>query len=189
MTRLEEKILFSKIRQKDKEAFAKVYDLHIDEIYRFIFFKVSNTEEAEDLTSAVFLKTWNYLQKDNQDENYDSLRPLLYKIARNTVIDHYRKTSLKERTNIALDSKISPVDIVDEKQDIVKQAEISSDLKIVQEKINELKEEYREIILMRFVQELSFKEIALILNKSRGNARVLAFRALKALRELVNEDT
>jgi len=181
--RIEEKILFSQLKSRNKQAFIKAYDLYVDQIYRFIFFKVGHKEEAEDLTSAVFLKAWNYIQNNNLID-YKSFKSLIYKIARNSIIDHYRKGS--QHSNITIDNPDSKLDLIDEKQDIGKQAELASDFAILETKLSELKDEYREVIVLRFVNELSIAEIAEILDKSRGNVRIIVYRALKALRELVN---
>ena len=181
---IQDKILFSRLKSKDKQAFIKAYDLYIDQIYRFIFFKVGRKEEAEDLTSAVFLKTWNYI-KDGNLTNYKTLRALIYKIARNLIIDHYRKVSHEE--TIAIDNPNIKIDLADVKQDISRQVELTADFIIIENKLSELKDKYREVIILRFINELSIAEIAEILNKSKGNTRVLVFRALKALRELVSE--
>ncbi len=181
---IKEKILFSRLKSKDKQAFIKAYDLYIDKIYRFVYFKVSSKEEAEDLTSAVFLKTWNYIQEGNLI-NYQTLRSLVYKIARNLIIDHYRKTSHQE--NISIDSSVSEANLIDDKQDLKKQAEIASDMALVEAKLTKLKDEYREVVVLRFINELSITEIADILDKSKGNVRVMVYRALKALRELTSK--
>ncbi len=182
--KIEEKLLLYKIRQNDKEAFIKAYDLYIDQLYRFIYFKVGSREEAEDLCSAVFLKTWNYiLEKSLKDEK--TLRALLYKIARNLIIDHYRKTKGKE--NISLDNA-GDLEIADEKQNTGNRLELTADLLILETKLPELKDEYREVIILRFINELSIKEISEILDKPKGNTRVLIFRALKALKELLSQD-
>ena len=66
--------------------------------------------------------------------------------------------------------------------------ELKTDLLVLETKLPELKDEYREVIILRFVNELSIKEVAEILDKSKGNTRVLIFRALKALKELLEND-
>ena len=180
---IKEKILFFRLKSKDKQAFIKVYDLHIDQIYRFVYFKVNNKEQAEDLTSAIFLKTWTYIQEGNLI-NYKTLKSFIYKVARNAIIDHYRKISCQE--NITIDNPDNKIELIDYKQDISKQTELAFDFKIIEAKLLELKDEYREIIVLRFVNELSIAEIADILDKSKSNVRVLTHRALKALREIVN---
>ena len=182
-----EKKIFSSIKKKaqDKEAFIKAYDLYVDQIYRFIYFKVGNRyDEAQDITSAVFLKTWNYIQT-NSLKDYKTLRALIYKIARTSVIDHYRKSS---NLTLRIDDENNQIDIPDYSQDITKQAEINSDLENIIDKLQKLKDEYREIIVLRFINELSITEISKIINKSKGNARVLVHRALKALRDEVDDN-
>jgi len=180
-----EKKLLKKIKNKDKEAFIKAYDLYVDQIYRYIFFRVSSQDDASDLSSEVFLKTWNYILKNNL-KNEKTLRALIYKIAKTSIIDFYRKKS--NASSITIDDENNKIDIPDSQQDIKKKMEIKSDFNIVENKLRELKDEYREIIILRFINELSISEIADIINKTKGNARVLIYRSLKALRELMDDD-
>lgn len=184
--KIEEKLLLYKIKKNDREAFIKAYDLYVNQLYRFIYFKVGNREEAEDLCSAVFLKTWNYIL-DNSLKEHKTLKALLYKIARNLIIDHYRKNKAKETISLDGDNGIE-IEVVDEKQNMAKVIELKTDLLVLETKLPELKDEYREVIILRFVNELSIKEVAEILDKPRGNIRVLIFRALKALKELLESD-
>jgi len=182
--RQQEKELLSGVKNRDKEAFIKAYDLYVDQIFRFVYFKVGNKEEADDLTSIVFLKTWNYIQ-DSSVEDFKTLKSLIYKIARTSIIDYYRKNSNFNKVAF-VNKEGEPIDIKDEKQDIARQAEINSDFGIIEQKLKELKDEYREVIVLRFIDELNIKEIAAILDKPKNNVRVLVHRALKALRELTD---
>src|SRR3989339_1420536 len=179
-----EKILYYRLKQKDKEAFIEAYDLFLNNIYRFVFFKVSNRETAEDITSQTFLKTWGYIQ-NNELKDHKTLKSLLYKVARNLVVDHYRQESRKQE--LSLDQEDSPVNLADDKQDLLKKMQLDGDMEMIGEKMNEIKDEYREVIVMRYVNELSIAEIAAILEKNSGNVRVLLYRALKTLRELVEQ--
>jgi len=181
---LKDKTLYKRIRSKDRESFIKAYDKHLDSIYRFVYFKVSDKETAEDITSYVFLKTWDYVNNDNL-KDYKTLKSLLYKVARNLVIDHYRKAS--REMNVSLETEDGLIEAVDERQDLLKEAEIASDYEGLSEKMRELKDEYREAIILRYVNELSIAEIAEILEKSKGNVRVLIYRALNALKQIVKE--
>jgi RNA polymerase sigma-70 factor, ECF subfamily len=182
--KIEEKLLIYKIKKNDREAFIKAYDLYVDQLYRFIYFKVGVREEAEDLCSAVFLKTWNYILGDNL-KDHKTLKALLYKIARNLIIDHYRKNKAQETVSLNADNAI---EIIDEKQGAAEMMELKIDLLVLETRLPELKDEYREILILRFVNELSIKEISEILEKSKGNVRVLIFRALKAFKELLSQD-
>ncbi len=183
--KLNDKLLYLRLAKKDKEAFVKIYDLYFDQIYRFVYFKVSTREDAEDLTSAVFLKTWAYVQNESI-KDYKTLKSLLYKVARNLVIDYYRKKSAQAE-QLSIDNERFEIDLPDEKQDIHENVEISDGYAQIKKKLFELKDEYREIIVMRYVNELSIGEIALSLEKSKGNVRVTLYRALKALRNIAKE--
>ena len=79
-----ENFLYTKIKQKDRESFIKAYNLYVDDIYRFIYFKVKTKEDAEDISSLVFLKAWNHIITNNFKE-FKTLRALLYKIAKNAI--------------------------------------------------------------------------------------------------------
>ncbi|KKR91176.1 MAG: RNA polymerase, sigma-24 subunit, ECF subfamily [Parcubacteria group bacterium GW2011_GWC2_42_12] len=182
--KIEEKLLLYRIKQSDKDAFIRAYDLYVDQLYRFIYFKVGNREEAEDLCSAMFLKTWHYIL-ENSLKDQKTLKALFYKISRNLIIDHYRKTKGKE--TMSLDDE-KGIKITDEKQNLNNDIELKADLLVLESKLPELKDEYREVIILRFINELSIKEIAEVLDKSRGNVRILIYRSLNALKELLSQD-
>ncbi|MCK4540203.1 RNA polymerase sigma factor [Candidatus Parcubacteria bacterium] len=181
--RIKDKILYLRLKQKDKEAFIKAYDNYINDIYRFIYFKVGSKEDAEDITSQVFLKSWDYIQNNDLLE-YKTIKAFFYRVARNIIIDHYRGKNTQ--ANISIDNKENQIDIIDEKVDLGKEVDLKNDIKNLQQAMRELKDEYREVLMLRYINELSIKEIAEILDKSKGNVRVLIFRAIKALKNIVN---
>lgn len=169
-------------KHKDKQAFIEAYDLYIEQIYRFVYFKVGVKEDAEDVTSLVFLKCWNYIYEGNL-ERHDTLKSLLYKIARNTIIDHYRKQQGKETVALEAAEEVS-----DMRQDHGEQLATEMEFQaIIQKKLPQLKEEYRDVIILRFINELSVSEISRILGKSSGNVRVLIHRALQSLQDISDE--
>ena len=179
-----DKALFAGLKRRDEKAFMKVYERYVDDIYRFIYFKVGNAEEANDITSDVFLKTWGHI-KNRKLEQTKTLKSFVYTVARNCVVDHYRKQPRKQRVDI--DGEDSTVDIVDENQNVARQMEIDSDMNIIRDKMKELKEEYKEVIILRYINELSFAEIARITGRSKNSARVVCHRALKTLKELMDK--
>jgi RNA polymerase sigma-70 factor (ECF subfamily) len=177
---LAEKILFLRVKNKDHEAYGQFYDLYVDRIYRFIFFKINSEDDAKDLTSEVFLKTWQYI-KDNR--NVKNLNAFIYMVARNSVIDFYRSRSKKQETEELIGeshNNISDDSLLLQK---MKEFEVADLLKA----LNTLKDEYREIIILRYLDELSVKEIALVLKKSPGAVRILVYRALNALKKSVGK--
>lgn len=184
--KFKDKQTLSKLKSRDKEAFIRVYDANIKEIYRFVYFKIGGREEANDLTSMIFLKAWNHIQNKTL-EDAKTLRALLYKIARTSIIDYYRETGNKLTASI--DSiEGHRIEIIDEAQDPRERFDQEVNLKLIKRQLPLLKEEYREVIIMKFINDLSLGEIAEISGKTRGNIRVLLHRALNALRELVEKE-
>jgi RNA polymerase sigma-70 factor, ECF subfamily len=182
---VQENVLFGKLEKKDKDSFVVVYDRYLGDIYRFILFKVSDDELAKDITSTVFLKAWEYV-RDGQLTSYKTVRGLLYKIARNAVIDHYRKQANESRVDLD-DEAVQQLPASD-RDHPARQLEISDDHRALIEKLVLLKDEYREAITLRYVNELSVGEIAAILDKSHGTVRVLLHRAMNALKEVMRPE-
>ncbi len=183
-----DKRVISKLKSRDKEAFIKVYDENVKDIHRFVYFKIGKHDEADDLTSMIFLKAWNHIQ-NNALEDAKTLRALLYKIARNAIIDHYRDSGNK--ISASLDDEEKPIEIIAEgegQDDQQNKIDNAANFELIKSKLPLLKEEYREVIIMKFINDLSLEEMADISGKSRGNIRVLLHRALNSLRELVEKD-
>lgn len=183
--KFKEKQLLQQLKSHDKDAFIKVYDEYVQDVYRFVYFKVRKEADAQDLTSMIFLKAWNYIQNNSLTDS-KTLRALVYKIARTSIIDHYRESSNK--LEVSLDDDEHPVEIIDEKQDLAADLDKSANLALIRRQLPLLKEEYREVIILRFVNDLSLEEIAAVTGKSRGNVRVILHRALAALKEMVEEE-
>lgn len=180
--RFKEQYLLVRAKKGDSESFGQYYDLIVDRIYQFVFFKVSGSAEAEDITSQVFLKLWEQLQRD--DIEIKNLRAFTYRIARNLVIDHYRERS--KYTSLQNEESDDAEKLLSEalRDDSWKQAmELESDLVIIYEALGKLKDEYREVIILKHINELSTKEISIIVNKNVGAIRTQLSRALTALRE------
>ncbi len=151
-------------------------------IYRYIAFKVRTTTEAEDLTAEVFLKTWEYVQR--REKKIDNFRAFLYNIARNAVVDYYRKQS---KQDILRDhEEMANIPAPAEKQ-IATLVEHSSDMQTIEQALRGIKDEYREILILRYIEEYSVLDIAAIMNKSRGAVRVSLHRAVNALRQQVKK--
>lgn len=173
------KILFLKVKNQDPEAFGSFYDLYVTRIYRFVFFKINSVADAQDLTSEVFLKLWQCIKEGKDIKN---LNAFTYMIARNLVIDFYRQNS-KLEDSISDDH----TNIPDEEKDILRQQIMDSELNDVLKGIENLKDEYKEVIILRYLDELSISEIASVVGKSNGAVRVLLYRATKALKENIND--
>jgi len=157
-----------------RKIYSDIYDKYVDKIYRFIFLKVKSSEIAEDLCSEVFLRGWqSFNGKKGKIEN---IQAFLYQIARNLLTDHYREIGKAQLVSV----EYAP--ITDSSQDLEEKALVQSDLEQVKAALANIKEDYREVIIWYYLDELQVPEIAKILNKSEGTCRVLIHRALKALK-------
>jgi RNA polymerase sigma-70 factor (ECF subfamily) len=158
-----------------RKEFSKIYDKYIDKIYRFIFLKVNSPEVAEDLTSETFLRGWLAYKTQNSKLKIQNPPAFLYQIARNLVIDYYREKDKAQL--VSADHRI-----VDPRIDLEEKANLNSELEEVRRALANLKDEYQDVIIYRYLDELSVPEIAKIMGKSEGTIRVLLHRALAALR-------
>lgn len=153
----------------DTHAFACLYDAYIKQIYDFVFYKTMHQEIAEDITADVFLKAWKKIDKFKSGK----FVAWLYVIARNSVIDYYRKT--KEIKNVDDCWDLS------DGQDIL----LNTDKLMQIEKLKKIMSSFnysdREILIMRFWQDLSFAEIAGLLNKEQGAVKMACARAIKKI--------
>lgn len=186
MNSFKDKIFIYKIKSlRDPEIFGKFYDEYVDRIYRFIYFKVPTPQEAEDLTSEVFLKFWQAVQ--NQD-NVKNIKSYIYSIARNIVVDFYRSKS--NRYEVSLTASLDDMQFQSLKSDldILQKIDGKTEISKLFSAVNNLKDEYKEVILLRYIEEIPIKEISQIIDKSKGATRVLIHRALKALREVLLKD-
>ncbi|MFA6136281.1 MAG: sigma-70 family RNA polymerase sigma factor [Candidatus Paceibacterota bacterium] len=173
-----EKDLAERAIMGEAPAFGLLYDRYQPGIFRFIYLKVGHREEAEDLTHQVFLSAWQ-----NINSFKDQGLPIsswLYRIARNKVIDHYRT-----KKNLIDIEKVTEEVVVEEKagEETIKKMEIE----VVYQSLSKLTPDQQEIIILRFVEELSYEEISKIIGKNQGAIRVLQFRAIRKLKKMIGK--
>lgn len=168
--RQEEYSLALAAKAGEAEAFGRLYEAYIKKIYDFIYYKTLNKEVAEDLTSAVFVKAWDKMASFRGE----SFAAWLYAIARHAVIDHYRQ----EQTTKDIEDCW---DIADH-QDFIAQIDNNLRLDSIKEALSSLKPAAREVLIMRFWLDLSFKEIAERSGRSEAAAKMMLARALRDIR-------
>ncbi|MBT4850347.1 RNA polymerase sigma factor [Candidatus Parcubacteria bacterium] len=171
---LQDKIVFIKLKSGDSDAFAFFYDKYVKNIYRFVLIKVSDKRVAEDITQEVFLKTWQHLV---DKRNIKSFPAFIFRIARNTVIDHYRRSDRQE-----LPLEYAPEEDKDSGT-IITDLDKSIDMDVLLKEIRNLKSEYQEVLLLRYVEDLSIDDVSQIMQKEKNNIRVLTHRALSRLKK------
>jgi RNA polymerase sigma-70 factor (ECF subfamily) len=160
------------------QQFVKAYEELSDAIFRHCYFRIGDREKAKDLMQETFTKSWQYIS--TRSEPVNNLKAFLYKVAGNLIIDEYRK-----KKELSLD--LIMADGFEPKIDELIHTESSIDAKMIVKVINQLDEKYREAILMRYVDELSPKEIAEITGESENNVSVRIHRGIKQLKEFVEK--
>jgi RNA polymerase sigma-70 factor (ECF subfamily) len=164
-----------------KKHFEDVYEQMADKIFRFVLLRVSNREEAVDLVEEVFYKFWQTIISGGQ---LHSEPAFLFAIARNKVIDWYRKkkpVSLDQMIDSALDEEREPFQLVD--VEACNNMKISTEAKFVVMSLQKIAPQYREILQMRFVDDLSIKEMAQILGVTENAVSLRLNHGLHKLRE------
>jgi RNA polymerase sigma-70 factor (ECF subfamily) len=162
-----------------RKTFGQIYDRYIEKIYRFIFFKVNSQEIAEDLASETFLKTWKVFK--NEEKSIENMQAFLYKTARNLVIDYYR-----EKGRVQIVSVDNP-SITDPSQNLEEKEMLRSDVNMVKAALTNLKDDYQNVIIWHYLDDLPIQEISYILGRTEDATRVLLHRALEALKKETKE--
>ncbi len=166
-----------------KKKFAKLYDKYVNKIYRFISLKVGSQETAEDLTSQVFTKGWRRFRESQDIKNPSAY---LYQIARAEISNHYRRGAkfqiISTEANPITDSQLT-----DPQPTAEESFKLQSDIEIMRASLSQLNDDYQNIIIWRYLDGFSFKQIGQIMERPEGTVRVMVHRALKELREKMGE--
>ena len=165
------------MNQEIEKVFLAAYEQYADAIYRHCSFRVSSKDLAKDLTQDTFFKAWKYMSEGKQVEN---MRAFLYQIVKNLIVDEYRKKKTE-----SLDKMLEEIPNFSPASDDHEVMEKQILTREVFETLGKLPEEEREILTMRYVDDLSPKEIAEVLNISANYVSVKINRATEILREIV----
>ena len=161
--------------EHDDDVVERLYTESLPALYRFIYSKVGNREEAEDLTSQVFTKA---LQGLDQQRNWQSMQSWLFQVARTVVADHWR--SFYRLRADSLDAMLASG--FEARADSEQQEQAPDER--VEAILRRLPPRYREVLTFRFLLNYSIKETAEQMRLSEANVKVLQFRALKKAGEL-----
>lgn len=171
---MQESEILDAIAAGDTERFGLLYDAYLPRIYNYLFYRTRDRASAEDLASATFLKAVRHL--DTFDASRGSFSSWLYRIARNTLFDHFRKGS-PTRPMEETEEFIGPDDLEQETVD----REL---VRKVNECVARLPKGQQEIIALRIWDDLPYAEIAEILGKSEASCKVQFSRAVRKLRDM-----
>ncbi len=168
------------ITENHEARFLKAFDEYNDALFRHAYLRISNREKAVDVVHDTFTKVWSYIKNGYEIDNF---RPFLYKVLNNLIIDEYRR-----RKELSLDAMLD-VEGVDEgsfadlSESTVESLAATIDGRKAFELLEELPDQYREVIIYRFVDQLGPREISELIEESENVVSVRIHRGLKLLRQ------
>ena len=174
--------LIAQAAQGDREAFGRLYKRYVLRVFRHIYYLVSDAQLAEDLTAQTFLNALEAIHR--YEMRGVPLLAWLLRIAYNLTINH-KKVQRRKAPGQELEETIAA-------QGTIYSPEESCEAKVdgerVWEGVRQLRGDQRQVIVMRFIDGLSYTDVAHILDKSVGAVRVIQYRALSTLRHLLKDD-
>lgn len=175
---VEDDQLIIECQNGESEAFGELYQRYLPPVYRFISARLNDRQDAEDLAEEVFIRVWRSIASyEDQGVPFISY---LFRVARNAIIDHYRSTGRKGyqesiEGQVLQDPHADPSDI----------AMTNLENQEIRQILDQLRDDYRMVLVLRFLSELSPEEVAQVMGRSTGAVRVLQHRALISLRDLL----
>lgn len=163
------------MRTDNEKFFLEIHTDLAEPVFRHCYIRVSDREKAKDLTQETFIKVWKFIQGGGEIK---SVKAFVYKTANNLIIDEYRK----RKTESLDELEEKGFEIVGEGAGAVTEpAEVENALKI----ISKLEPKYKDVLLMRFVDDLAVNEIAQIIGETENAISVKIHRGIKKVRELL----
>jgi len=162
---------------KKQNDFAGIYRKYVNDIFRFCYIRVSDREQAKDLSQQVFLKAWDYVDKGN---DLDNPKAFLYQMPRNIIIDWYR---IKKESSLDKMIEEDGYDIPD--QNSVSDIYRDSDMKSVLIAMKSIPKEDSDALTMRYIDGMSVSEIAKVLNERENTVSVRIHRAIEKVRDIM----
>lgn len=156
--------------------FLKAYDDLADPIYRHCYYRVSDRERARDIMQETFTRTWEYISRNG---HIDNLRAFLYRTAHNLIVDEYRKKKMDSLDELR-DKGFDPIGA-----DFQKDIHTAIAAREIIALFDKIDLSYREVLVMRYIDDMAPKEIAHVLDESENAISVRLHRAIKKIKELM----
>lgn len=167
----------------DKKRFTDVYNQESDALFRFCLYRVSDREKALDLTQETFTRLWN---STSQNKKADNPRAFLYTVARNLIIDWYRKIKSVSLESLSSSDEDREFDAPDQKA--IYEIELNAESRQALLMLEKLDSQYKEVMYLRYVEDLSPKEIGEVMGLNANTVSVRITRGVEALRKLMGID-
>lgn len=174
---LEDEILIDRATAGDREAFGELYERYINRVYRHVFYMVNDVDVAQDLTEQTFLRALEAIQR--YEKRGIPLLAWLLRIARNLSLNNQRV----QRNNSSI--RKNSEDAVAASPESCCEAKLNGEE--VRQAVGALEGDQRQVIVLRFMDGLSYADVARVLGKSVGAVRVAQYRALRALRRRLED--
>jgi len=162
----------------DPEAFGRLYELYVEKIYNYIYYRLGNHHDAEDLTAKVFYRALNHIAHYNHKGV--PFAAWLYRIAHNLVVNWHRDHSRRQLVGL------ENLDLSGDKQESPHHAaEQTDERELLLAAIQHLPRERQELLMLKFVERMSNAEIGRVMGRSEGAVKSLYHRTLVSLKELL----
>lgn len=188
MTREEEYALVQRIQSGDSDAFAVLMDEYQKQVYHLALRTVGNPEDAADMTQEAFLRAYRAIGSFRGDSK---LSVWLYRLTQNVCIDFLRSKGRKPTVSLTVENEadeVQELDVADDRFDPEEQYQRKALRDAVRRGLMALPEEYREILILREINGLSYAEIGERLQLEEGTVKSRLFRARKKLCEFLQRD-
>lgn len=162
-----------------EERFLEAFDEHGDALFRHAMLRINDREKATDLVHDAYAKVWSYVRSGQE---IDSFRPFLYKVLNNLIIDEYRKRRETSLDAILAQEGVNEGSFEELVNDSTEALAATLDGRRAFDLLDTLSDEYRQVVVLRFVDGLGPKEIADVIGESENIVSVRLHRALKSLR-------
>ena len=162
-------------------SFSELYKAHLRDVYSYSFYRVGNHHDAEDLTEQTFLQAYRHLERALREADGRPLRPWLIRIAHNLAANFYRDRSRKPESAIEDAGMISALHTT---ESLVEGRE---ELRAILDGVQQLPDDRREALIMRFALGMDNREIARALGRTDGATKVLLHRAIRQLEGIIEE--
>ena len=162
---------------RNPDEMIEICETYFPKIYRFISYRINNRDEAEDLASEVFLRLVR-----SKDVIIGNTQAWLYRVAKNIITDHYRRSSIQR-------SLIERSEELNEYSDPKSDASARIKVYDIERSLKHLTEEQYQVIILKFIEGYSTREVASIMEKTEGAVKGLQFRALQTMNDFFREDS
>jgi RNA polymerase sigma-70 factor, ECF subfamily len=161
--------------------FAELYRSHLRDVYSYAYYRIGNHHDAEDLTEQTFLQAYRHFERAIRESDGRPLRPWLIRIAHNLAANYYRDRSRRPQT------PIDDTEVLTAPHTTEALVEGRDELQRILEGVNELPDDRREALIMRFALGMDNREIARAMGRTDGATKVLLHRATRQLEQIVKE--